>query len=148
VANLLPQINFVPIRVFQTYKVSRIAPNDAALYGARGRRADPGIRIRIATDQISLTAVLIAAFDSKVFNEDQPVGSRTGAVFRRSGLACCSPFPLGVPQYPNRESVSSPRHIAPSVRISRTRRTCLLCAKSYVAYRAGAAFTTDHRRSR
>jgi hypothetical protein len=26
------------------------------------------------------------------------VGSRTGAVFRRSGLACCSPFPLGVPQ--------------------------------------------------
>ena len=28
----------------------------------------------------------------------RPVGSRTGAVFRRSGLACCSPFPLGVPQ--------------------------------------------------
>jgi hypothetical protein len=27
-----------------------------------------------------------------------PVGSRTGAVFRRSGLAGCSPFPLGVPQ--------------------------------------------------
>ena len=26
------------------------------------------------------------------------VGSRTGAVFRRSSLACCSPFPLGVPQ--------------------------------------------------
>jgi hypothetical protein len=33
-----------------------------------------------------------------------PVGSRTGAVVRRSGLACFSPFPLGVPQYPNRES--------------------------------------------
>jgi type I restriction enzyme M protein len=59
----------------------------------------------------------------------------------------CSPFPLGVPQYPNRESVSSPRHIAPSVRISRTRRTCLLRAKSYVAYRAGATFAPDHRRS-
>jgi hypothetical protein len=27
-----------------------------------------------------------------------PVGSRTGAVFRRSSLACCSPFPVGVPQ--------------------------------------------------
>jgi hypothetical protein len=27
-----------------------------------------------------------------------PVGSRTGAVFRRSSLACYSPFPLGVPQ--------------------------------------------------
>ena len=25
------------------------------------------------------------------------VGSRTGAVFRRSSLAVCSPFPLGVP---------------------------------------------------
>jgi len=76
-----------------------------------------------------------------------PVGSRTGAVFRRSGLACCSPFPLGVPQYPNRESVSSPRHIAPSVQISRTGRTCWLRAKSYEAYRAGATFAPVHRRS-
>src|ERR1035438_8014978 len=58
-----------------------------------------------------------------------------------------APFPLGVPQYPNRDPVSSPRHIAPSVRISRTGRTCLLSAKSYVAYRAGATFAPDHRTS-
>jgi hypothetical protein len=38
-----------------------------------------------------------------------------------------------VPQYPNRKSGSSPRHIAPSVRISRTGRTCLLHVKSYEA---------------
>ncbi len=44
-------------------------------------------------------------------------------------------------------AVSSPRHIAPSVRISRTGRTCLLGAKSYVADRTGAAFNPDHRRS-
>ena len=49
-------------------------------------------------------------------------------MFRRSGLACYSPFPLGVPEWPYRESVSSPRHIAPSVQISRTGRTCLLRA--------------------
>ena len=43
------------------------------------------------------------------------------------------PFPYGVPQYPNRKPDSSPRHIAPSVRISRTGRTCLLPVKSYGA---------------
>ena len=30
-------------------------------------------------------------------HDEIPVGSRTGAVFRRSGLSGCSPFPLGVP---------------------------------------------------
>ena len=65
------------------------------------------------------------------------VGSRTGAVFQRSGLACYSPFKLGVPQYPDRKPVSSPRLIAPSVQISCTGRTCLLRIKGYVAYRAG-----------
>ena len=62
---------------------------------------------------------------------DGSVGSRTGALLRRSGLSVCSPFPLGVPHEPNRKPVSSPRRVAPSVRISRTRRTCLLRAKSY-----------------
>jgi hypothetical protein len=33
------------------------------------------------------------------------------------------PFPLGVPHYPDRELVSSPRHIAGSERISRTTRS-------------------------
>ena len=36
------------------------------------------------------------------------------------------PVSVGVPQYPNREPGSSPRHFAPSVRISRTGRSCLL----------------------
>jgi hypothetical protein len=35
----------------------------------------------------------------------------------------CSPSPLGVPHYPDRELVSSPRHIAGSERISRTTRS-------------------------
>jgi hypothetical protein len=78
-----------------------------------------------------------------------PVGSRTGAVFRRLSLSVRSPFPLGVPQKkPNRELVSNPRHIARSVWISRTTRTCSLRVKSYIAYRAGAALATDQRTSR
>ncbi len=43
---------------------------------------------RVATPPRSICSV----------DQDTHVGSRTGAVFRRSGLACCSPFPLGVPQ--------------------------------------------------
>jgi MacB-like periplasmic core domain len=39
----------------------------------------------------------------------------------------------------------SPRHIAPSVQISRIGRTCLLSAKSYVAYHAGTGFSPGHR---
>ena len=58
-----------------------------------------------------------------------------------------SPFPLGVPHYLDREPVSSPRHIAPSVQISRTGRTCLLRTKGYGAYCAGAAFALIQRRS-
>ena len=38
----------------------------------------------------------------------------------------CSPFPLGVPHYPNRELVSNPRRIERSVRISRTPLSCCL----------------------
>ena len=56
-----------------------------------------------------------------------------------------SPFPLGVPHYPNRKPVSSPRHIAPSVQISPTGRTCLLRSKGYAAYCAGAAFALVQR---
>ena len=82
---------------------------------------------------------------ARALGERCGVGSRTGAVFRRSSLACYSPFPLGVPQYPDRKSVSSPRRIAPSVQISRTGRSCLLSVKGYVTYLAGTAFVPDQR---
>ncbi len=39
-----------------------------------------------------------------------------------------------------RNSVSSPRHLARSVRVSRTTRSCRLLAKGYETYRARAAF--------
>src|ERR1019366_8627531 len=54
----------------------------------------------------------------------------------------CSLFPLGVPQYPNREPVSNPRLVTRSMRISRTTRSCLLRVEGYVTYRAGATFST------
>jgi hypothetical protein len=42
--------------------------------------------------------VTVCVFYVKVrFSGHETVGSRTGAVFRRSGLSVCSPFPLGVP---------------------------------------------------
>src|ERR1019366_10574976 len=57
--------------------------------------------------------------------------------------SCCSPFPLGVPQYPNRKLVSSPRLIKPSVRISRTGLSCVLLVRGYVAHSSGATFSCD-----
>ena len=39
---------------------------------------------------------------------------------------------------PNRELVSSPRRIKPSVQISRTGLSCVLPVKSYVTYRVAA----------
>src|SRR6516225_2744051 len=51
-----------------------------------------------------------------------------------------SPFPLRVPHYPGREPVSSPRHVKPSVRISRTGLSCLLPVKGYGTYRASWTF--------
>jgi len=68
------------------------------------------------------------------------VGSRTGAVLRRFSLAVFSPFPLGVPHYPNRKPVSSPRLIKPSVRISRTGLSCLLLVKIMRLPQLGKAF--------
>jgi hypothetical protein len=44
----------------------------------------------------------------------QTVGSRTGAMPLRFSLACCSPFPLKVPQYPNRKLGSSPASSNPA----------------------------------
>jgi hypothetical protein len=67
---------------------------------------------------------------------------------RRFLLGLYPRFPSSCPFRSCRSSVSSARHIARSVRISRTTRTCSLRVKSYVAYRAGAAFATDQRTSR
>ena len=44
-------------------------------------------------------------------------------------------------------SFKAQRRIAPSVRISRTGRTCLLRLKGYVAYCAETTFALVHRRS-
>jgi hypothetical protein len=54
-------------------------------------------------------------------------------MLRRFSLAWSSPFPLRVPQYPNRKLVSSPRHFERSVRISRTTLTCWLRVKFYTS---------------
>jgi len=56
-------------------------------------------------------------------------------------LPCLYPgFPPSCPARGIRNSVSSPRHLARSMRISRTTRSCRLLAKGYVTYRARAAF--------
>src|SRR5215831_8576252 len=59
------------------------------------------------------------------------LGSRTGAVPRRLLLGLYPRFPSSCPFRSCRRPVSSPRRVAPSVQISRTRRTCLLLVKLY-----------------
>jgi len=56
----------------------------------------------------------------------------------RFGLAWVCPFPLRVPQYPNRKLVSSPRLIKPSGLLSSTGLSRLLRVKGYGVYSAGA----------
>jgi hypothetical protein len=73
-----------------------------------------------------------------------PVGlSPTEHASLRWTHICCSPFPLGVPHYPDRELVSSPRHIARSERISRTTRSCTVHIKGYETYQTGATAEID-----
>ena len=50
----------------------------------------------------------------------------------------------GLIELPRPHHVSSPRHVERSVRISRTTLSCLLRAKAYGTYPAGATF--DHGR--
>src|SRR3954453_386405 len=59
------------------------------------------------------------------------VGSSTGAVARRLILGLFPGFPPSCPFRTCRDPVSSARHIARSVRISRTTRSCILHIKSY-----------------
>src|SRR5215471_526733 len=58
-------------------------------------------------------------------------------LLRRSVLSIAPRFRWGVPHYPDRELVSSPRHIARSERISRTTRSCTVHIKGYGVDRSG-----------
>ena len=48
-----------------------------------------------------------------------------------------------MPHEPDREPVSSPRHVEPGRRFSRTRLSCPLLAQAYATYRSGSAFGGD-----
>ena len=48
-----------------------------------------------------------------------------------------------MPHSPGRESVSSPRHVEPGRRFSRTRLSCPLLAQAYATSRSGSAFGGD-----
>jgi hypothetical protein len=69
-------------------------------------------------------------------------------VFEGPSLSVCSPFPLGVPHELSRKSVSSPRRIKPTVRISRSGLSWLFPAKGYETFEAGWAFGNSPRPTR
>jgi hypothetical protein len=74
--------------------------------------------------------------------EGYVVGSRAGAVVVGPGSRCWpAAFALCRCLSPDPHSVSSSRHIARSVRISRTTRSCAFRTKGYGAYRPGSAFS-------
>ncbi len=62
------------------------------------------------------------------------VGSRTGAVARQDWAWLYPGFPPSCPFSQVRDSVSSSRHLAGSVRISLTTRSCTLRLKAYETY--------------
>jgi hypothetical protein len=68
------------------------------------------------------------------------VGSTAGAAILRKAPCQYPAFPLSCPVRSVRNSVSSSRHIARSMRISRTTRSCTVHFKGYETYPAGAAF--------
>src|SRR5262249_54457365 len=71
------------------------------------------------------------------------VGSSAGAVARRFLLGLYPRFPSSCPFRSCRSSVSSARHIARSVRISRTTRSCTLHPKGYGTYPDEATAEAD-----
>ena len=73
-------------------------------------------------------------------NQTIPVGSRAGAVLRRRSLSVSPRFLWECLTSRTVSPFPAPRHIARSVRLSRTTRSCTLPAKGYVTYRAGASF--------
>jgi hypothetical protein len=73
-----------------------------------------------------------------------PVGSSAGAAARRLVLGLFPRFPSSCPFRICRGSVSNARHIARSVRISRTtRRSCTFRDKAYATYSTGATAESD-----
>jgi hypothetical protein len=76
------------------------------------------------------------------------VGSSTGAVARRLLLGLYPRFPSSCPFRSCRSSVSSARHIARSVRISRTTRTCTFHGKGYETYQTGTTAGNGRRATR
>ena len=66
------------------------------------------------------------------------VGSRAGAVVHQDASCLYPGFPPSCPNREVRDPVSSSRHVARSVRISRTARPCTLRIKGYGTYHAGA----------
>jgi hypothetical protein len=71
------------------------------------------------------------------------VGSSTGALARRLILGLYPGFPPSCPFRSCRVPVSSARHIARSVRISRTTRSCTVRSKTYETYQTGATAEID-----
>ena len=71
------------------------------------------------------------------------VGSSAGAAARRLVLGLCPRFPSSCPFRICRGSVSSARHIARSVRISRTTRSCTFHDKADAPYQTGATAESD-----
>jgi hypothetical protein len=71
------------------------------------------------------------------------VGSDAGAMVRRVVLGLYPGFPPSCPFRIRRDFVSSIRHIARSVRICRTTRSCTVRSKGYEAYQDGTAAGED-----
>ena len=77
------------------------------------------------------------------FGSSLLVGSDAGAVVRRIILGLYPGFPPSCPVRIFRDPVSNVRHIARSVRIYRTTRSCTVRSKGYEAYQDGAAAEED-----
>src|SRR5438105_614184 len=109
----------------------------------------PG-ELRDAWERVRETAVsfgdqrIYASHKSIMFSRQSClVGSDAGAVTRRLILGSCPGFPPSCPVRICRSPVSNVRHIARSVRIYRTTRSCTVRGKGYEAYQDGAAAEDD-----
>jgi hypothetical protein len=73
------------------------------------------------------------------------LGSNAGAVAHEDGSCLYPEFPPSCPSRVNRSPVSSARHVARSVPISGTTRSCTVHEKGYETYHAGAAVGEDRK---
>jgi hypothetical protein len=83
------------------------------------------------------------AYATLIGGSQTSVGSSAGAAARRLLLGLFPRFPSSCPFRIRRGSVSSARHIARSVRISRTTRSCTVHDKVYGAYQTVATAEID-----